>query len=345
MRARLQYLFLLALTAGLSACSLIDEDLRHCGTDYNIDYELRLVTNMTTELQTQLSSDIEMSATAMALQNHLQGIFSDHAHDVNLSFYDVKDDSTRIHHERHIMDATQSSYTLYIPIRKYMHVAIANIEDNNEVFLKEDERCHTARLEQPVRDTVDSQTTGVFTARLPMDIKQGVDQQFDVRLYMANCASALILDTLGGHFKDVRVYASGFATGLNLADSTYRFEYTPVVRSRQVAVAGDEAPLCFTTVTFPSKDVEDTRSIIETDDPFVSETADHPLWRYRVYATLSDGSVTETILGVKLPLRAGQFKLIQAKVQPDGSVTPREPYVGASVTLNWIEGTSWDVEI
>lgn len=335
---------LMVLVASLSACSLVDADLSRCDTDYNIDYELRLVTNMTTELQARLSSDIEMSPTATALRDELKDIFSDHAHDVDLSFYDVKEDSARIHHEQHIMDATQSSYTLYIPVRRYMHVAVANINDNHEVFLEEDELCHKARLVQPRRDTVESHHTGIFTARLPMDIRQGVDQQFDVRLYMANCASALVLDTLGLRFKDIRVFASGFATGLNLADSTYRFDNTPVVRASQVEVDSEGAPLCFTTVTFPSRDVEDTKVIIETEDPFMSETAENPLWRYRVYFTLDDGSVTETILGVNLPLRAGQFKVIRARALPDGSVVPMDSYVGASVTLKWNERPGWEIE-
>ena len=341
MRNCVPYLLLIVL----SACSLIDADMSHCDTDYNIDYELRLVTNMTTELKTELSSEIAMSPTATAIHDQLKDIFSDHAHDVDLSFYDVKEDSARIHHEQHIMDATQSSYTLYIPIRKYMHVAVANIDDNHEVFLEEDEFCHTARLVQPKRDTVDSHHTGIFTARLPMDIKEGVDQQFDVRLYMANCASALVLDTLGSQIKDIRVYASGFATGFNLADSTYRFDASPIVKARRVPVEGEGAPLCFSTVTFPSRDVTDTKVVIETEDPFVSEAAETPLWQYRVYILLADGSITETILGIRLPLRAGQLKVIRVRVMPDGSAMSLDHYVGVSVTLKWNEGASWDLEI
>ena len=55
-----------------------------------------------------------------------------------------------------------------------------------------------------------------------MDIQDGVDQQFDVKLYMVNSASSLVLDTLGSHIKDIQVFASGFANSFDLADSTYR---------------------------------------------------------------------------------------------------------------------------
>ena len=343
MRKVLKYFFLAVPAILLTGCALVDEDLSDCETDYTLDYELRLVTNMTTELRTQLNMAADVQV-ATALRQYLSGVFTDYAHDVNLSFYDVYGDSTRLHNERHIMDANQSSYTLYIPVRKYMHIAIANIEDNPQVALEEDGKCHTSRLSQPVRDTLDSQPTGVFTARLPMDVKEGGDQRFDVKLYMANCASALVLDTLGSGIRDIRVYASGFATGFSLADSTYRYDYTPIVRTRKIDVDGAGAPLCFASVTFPSKDATGTKTIIETEDPFVSEAADNPLWRYKVYSTLRDGSVTETVLGVKLPLMAGQFKLIKALVLDDGSCAPTAPWVGSIVTLDWIEQPGWEVD-
>ena len=96
---------------------------------------------MTTELQTQLSMAADVNVSS-ALRQYMSGIFTDYAHDVNLSFYDVYGDSTRLHNERHIMDANQSSYTLFIPVRKYMHIAIANIEDNHLHALHPREKVH-----------------------------------------------------------------------------------------------------------------------------------------------------------------------------------------------------------
>ena len=335
-------LFVVAVSAG---CALIDENTNDCETDYNLDYELRLVTNMTTELETQVSTQVELTAVADVLKEHLSDIFTDYAHDVDLSFYDVQADSIRLHHETHIMDNNQHSYTLYIPVHKYMHVAVANLK-SSDVILTQDDRCHTARLEHPVNDVnnvIESQRTGLFTARLPMDIKEGVDQTFDVKLYMANCSSALTLDTLGSHIKDFKVYASGFANGFNLADSTYYFHFTPQVKADEVPV-NDGRFVCFCNVNFPSKDVPGTKSVIDSDDPFITPAADEALWKYAIYATLQDGTITETILGVKLPLLPGEFKLIRGKVQPDGGIVPREPYVGASVTLQWNDGAAWDVD-
>ena len=93
-----------ALIGVLSAsCSVIDDDLSVCGNDYELDYELRLVTNMTTELKTQLTTETELNL-AQALRTHLTDIFTDFAHDVDLSFYDTQGDSLRLQHDEHIMD-------------------------------------------------------------------------------------------------------------------------------------------------------------------------------------------------------------------------------------------------
>lgn len=338
------YIALAFLLPVLSGCSLVAEDMSDCETDYHINYELRLVTNMTTELQTQLSMSTDVEV-ASALETYLKDVFTDYAHDVDLSFYDVYGDSLRLHHESHIMNATQSSYSLYIPVREYMHVAVANISETPQLQLLEDEKCHTAILQQVVKDTIDTYKRGVFTARLPMDIKEGEDQQFDVKLYTTSCAHALVLDTLGSHIKDMKVFASGFATGFSLADSTFRYSYTPVVRADKVPVGNTPGePLCYAAVTFPSRNVPETKEIINTDG-FVTDVASESIWRYIIYTTLSDGTVTETILGVRIPVLPGQLKIIKCTVTDDGAVNPQAPWVGAMITLDWSNGASWEVEV
>lgn len=341
-------LFLIPVVAAFAGCGLVDEDMSDCETDYTLDYELRLVTNMTTELQTELSlaADVQLSTS---LKTYLKDVFTDFAHDVDLGFYDVvrdemAGDSLRLHHESHIMDANQTRYTLYIPVRKYQHLAVANIEDNGIVSLENGGLCHSARLVQTVRDTLSCHRTGLFTARLPMDIKEGEDQQFNVRLYMANCASAIVIDTTDSGVRDVKAFATGFATGFNICDSTYNFSYTPVIRADRIEL-DEPGRVCFATVTFPSRGVKDTKTIIDTDDPFVSEYAEQSLWRYKVYTTLPDGSVTESILGITKPLHAGQFKIIKVKVLNNGGVQPSDPTVGVSVTLDWTPGQEYDVPL
>lgn len=333
------------MAAAFTGCALVDENLTDCEANHRLNYEIRLVTNMTTELQTQLSmaADVQVST---ALQAYLGNVFTDYAHDVNLSFYDVFGDSLRLHHEAHQMEASQSKYTLFIPVREYMHVAVANMDLVPGLELVGDEKCHAARLQQEVRDTVESFKTGVFTARLPMHIKEGMDQEFDVKLYTASSVHAVVLDTLGSHIKDIKVFSTGFATSFNLADSVFHYSFTPVVRDEEVEVGDTPGnPLCFASVTFPSRNPSSTKVIINNDDEFVTESADESLWRCKVYATLPDGSITETVLGVKLPLLPGEFKIIKCTVTNDGSTSPKAPWVGASVTLNWNDQPAWNVDI
>lgn len=333
-----------ALCLAIAGCTLVDEDLSRCATSSDIDYEMRLVTNLTAELETQVSAQVELTAVASALQQHLSSVFTDLAHDVDLSFYDVQGDSARLHHEAHIMDASEQSFTLFIPRREYMHLAVANLEQCGQLQLVNDERCHSAKLLRTAQDNkVSSLEAGVFAARLPMEMKEGVDEHFDVKLGMVNCAGALALDTLGSGLGGIKVCMSGFANGLNLADSSYIFQATPEVLADEVKVE-DGRFACFCAVTFPSKDVG-TKVVIDTEDPFVSPEAAEALWNCTVYVSTKDGSVTKTDLGVKQPLRPGQFKLIRAKVEPDGSVMPTEQYVGVSVTLDWNEQPGWDIDI
>ena len=269
---RHSFLVLAAMAAALlfQGCSLVDENLSDCETDYKINYELRLITNMTTELKTQLETELSTEvdfAAAAALKDYLNEIFTDFAHDVDLSFYDVVEDSVRLHHEAHIMDANQSSYTLYIPVHRYMHTAVANVVDNKLVTLQEDENCHTAVLHQDIADTIGTHKTGLFTARLPMDVLEGIDQTFDVSLYMANCATSIVVDTLGSHIRDLKVHMTGFATDFNICDSTYRFKFSSIVKTDKLDISAPGG-MCFASVNYPSRDTRPTKSIFETTEPF-----------------------------------------------------------------------------
>ena len=317
------------LTAG---CSTIDDDLSDCNNNFEMNYELRLVTNMTTELKTQLTTMTELSV-ANALMVHLKDIFTDFAHDVDLSFYDTEGTLNRLQHDQHIMDANQSSYTLTLPMRKYMHLAIANITDNDVVSLMGDEYSPSSMLQQAKGQVTDgleilpSHTTGLFTARQSMEVLSGVDQTFNVHLYMANCAATLVLDTKGQPYSDLKVYATGFADAFYIRDSTYIFTDTsPLVKAERVATDNDM--LCFCSVNFPSRDAIPTATKSRAEE-------EPTLWQFKVYLTKTDGSVTETVLDIDEPLKAGDLKIIKGELDDDGAVRPYNSTVGVSVTLNW----------
>ncbi len=336
-------IFTVFLAAG---CSLVDEDFSECPDELTIDYEMHLVTNVQTEIGTVLSLDQDIPV-AEALRKYLKDIFSDHAHDVDLSFYDVNAPMPVLEHFSDIVDASQASYTLHIPAREYMHLAVANLQENAQVSLQDQELCQTSRLLQVDGsgdpEVIAPHTTGLFTARLPMNVLENVSRTFDVNLYMANCATALVLDrTAEGtpEISDIKAFTTGFAHSFNIADSTYVFGRETLVRADAVPVEGDAESL-YVTVQFPSRDFEpESKVVIETTDPFVSDNAEAALWEWLVYVTLSDGSITETRLEFPQSLSAGQLRIIRARVTEDGTLSTNDSSVGVSVTLNWNAGGS-----
>ncbi len=340
----------------LLSCSLIDEDQSDCGKDVKVDYELQLITNLNIELEAQLDS-VRDKDVIEALRNYLKNIFTDYAHDVDLSFYDTKADSARLHYEQVIMDASQRSYTLYLPMREYMHLAVANLMDNQLVSMTDDEHCHPSKLQQVRTDTITPHTTGLFTARLPMTVFDNVDQTFKVRLYMANCAAALVVDTQGNDATGMTVVSSGFASRFSVCDSAFVFDdVAPIIQTDDVPVKGGQQKL-FCTVNFPSKETpslrgagnaEATRTIIETEEPFLSEPSETALWEFRVYVPQKGSTrstITQSVLGLKKPLRAGELKIVRARLLPDGSVVPFDPTVGVSITLDWHDGGTYNPEL
>lgn len=333
--------------AALSGCCLIDEDLADCETEYDLHYEVRLVTNMTSELQTRLGAEAD-APIASALRTRLQGVFSDYASDIDLGFYDVirgeaAGDSLRRHHGRHELNGNEGHFAFYLPVREYMHLAVANVAESGPVSLEGDGVCHGSRLVQQVRDTIPSHRTGIFTARLPMDLRPDGPFHFDATLFMANCATALVVDTLGSHIRKLEAYASGFATGFQVCDSTYIFQYTPYVKPDRLDVPGTGSA-CFVTVNFPSRDTRpQTRTVIETEAPFLSDPSGESLWNYWLYATLPDGTVTRTRLLLYNPLRAGQLRIIRVRLYANGSADPGDSTVGVSVTLDWKPGLDHEI--
>ena len=322
---------LLFLVLALPSCRFIDEDLTRCDQEMSLDYELRLVTNVTTELETELSLETDV-AVATALKAYLKEVFTDRAHDVDLSFYDVEGEQTRLHHERHIMDANQTSYALHIPVHNYLHLGLANLDNNAALALENDATAPGSRLQQQIADTLTPHEKGVFTARERMDVKEGVSQEFKVHLYMANCAASLVLDTLGSGVKDIRVFATGFATAFDVADSVYLYQHTPIFKADKIEVDEPGAQLCFATVNFPSR-------MPQTKADEKKET----YWEFRVYSTLPSGSITETKLSVTRPLGAAQFDILKAIVYGNGSLEPEDTTVGVTVSLDWKPGMDHEV--
>ncbi len=331
----------------LSGCSTIDDDLSDCG--FEINYELKLVTNIQTKLQTQLQTDLALQTNlelTAALRTHLEKIFRDYADDVDLSFYDIQGDSVLLEHDQHDMNGSEEQYTLNIPRRHYMHLATANVKQEQSVDAFDEKLCHTSRLAQTALDTIPSHTTGLFSARYDMDIQDSISQTFNVHLYMANSATVLVVDTVGSHIRDMEVYATGFATGFHVADSTYTYvDAPPIVRANPIN-ANDKQYSCFSTVNFPSRD----KLLVPSGAPFrAPETSDDNLapgfWEYHLYVTTSKGTVTRSVVRSYAPLYAEQVLVMHLKMEPDGSPQSSDATVGVSVTLDWHQGGEYNPEL
>ena len=314
----------LALLVSFAACSTIDEDLSDCGEEFKVEYELHLITNFETELQTQLTSSAELRV-ADALRDYLADVFSNVGHDIDLSFYDTGKEANLRYHKSDLINDSTKSYTLFLPVQKYRNLALANLLNNSVVSVAGGDQSSTLALVQKPEETIESHETGLFTARTDIKVLEGEDQTFHVNLYMSNSATALVIDNSEGvNVKDIQVYATGFATGFNVNDSTYTLVHAQSVNT------GTDDMLCFCTVNFPSRDKAE---------------GDEPLWQYVVYVTLADGSVTKSVLKMEEPLKAGEIKIVKVHLQTDGSLQPVSAEVGVSVTLDWKQGGSYEWEM
>ena len=315
---------LVAATMLLPSCSIIDENLDDCGINNKIVYRLKLITNIQTELDQQLGSADERPV-ADALRQSLNGIFTDMAHDIDLSFYNT--DNIREKHEQHIMNASQAEYVVYLPERDYRNLAVANMADATNVTLESDDNTPTTmKLLQQQGDTIDSHTTGMFTARKTIEVCN-CTESFNVELYMANSCAALVVDTAGVSIRGMTVLTQDFATSFAVSDSTYAYQANPLIRSVEVPTNG-QPYTCHYAVSFPSR-----------------HTRSDGLFRIKAYVTLPDGTTTENIITVEQPLMAGYLKIIKMKMKPNGSLTPLSQDVGVSVTLNWKQGGTYEPEV
>lgn len=315
-----------AMTIALSLTSCIDEDLSDCGKDYHIGYTVRLRTNISTELSSELTSEAEQ-AFGLRLADALCDVFTDHARDIDLAFYTT--DQHLAQHEQHQMDASQASYTIYLPVKDYQHIALANSAAEPLVQLDGADNVSTAALIQQSSDTIDSHSVGLFSARLPMKVENR-DQQFDVNLYMVNSASCVVMRAEDGVVPDeVWGYADGFATSFSINDSTYAANRQTTVRERLLHDTGSDLYGLY-AASMPS--------LISSGR--VSDAS----WHIYIYVRIN-GKVTKTTLTVSEPLLAGQLRVLKGIIRRDGSISTHSQSVGVSVSLDWKPGGSHDVEI
>lgn len=304
-------ILLLATTTTLSSC--IDEDMSDCGKDYQIQYNLRLNTQLNTTIDADLNL-AEEQGIASNLKQALGKIFTDHAKDNDLSFFTGE---TLAHHEANPMDANSVSYTIFLPRNAYTNLALANTGAIGNVSIQGADALGTLALAQEKKDTIDSHNIGLFSARLNIQ-EEDFDQNLKTTLYMANCASAVVIDKNNVQADEIFGFVKGMANSFAVKDSTYSYDYGTVVKAQKVASTDTHEALY--AVSFPG--TGEIHVIVKIN-----------------------GKYTENILTFPTPLRAGNLRIAKVTLHPDGSFESKTQSVGVSVKLDWKPGGQHDIEI
>ena len=319
----------------LAACTLIDDDLSVCGADYQITYEVKLVTDVETVIEDKLSS-VGEEPIAAALRTWLEPTFSGYAHDLDMLFYSTGEEDQLRNSWHEIVDATSATYTLYIPREDYMHLAVVNTEDNTNIAVEGQNHASTLAIHQHSADTLPSYNTAIYTARLPINLSDSTVLSYHVHLYMVTCAVALIVDPDSTDAAEMKVLMSGTASDFDIRDSVFTYAHPALIRMDEVNSR------CYAVTAMPSR--EEAASPMPAR--MASNTKSSSLWQLRAYTALSDGTITETILDINSPLRAGALEIIRVKQHKDGSLEPVENTdVGVSVTLDWKDGGTHEIEL
>lgn len=335
------------LAAGLVGCSLIDEDVKGCTNQIRLTYQLQLDPEIIQEMEDELDLHADEDIRAM-LKGYVDGVFTNYARDVDLFFYETEDPKSCLRSLSEVMNSSSNTYALSMPVRSYLHTSMTNVRYSEAVQIVGSEHYPDCRLEHMQQgDYYTPQRSGLFTTRRRLDVGEKANQRFRLRLGMANSATALVLDTgKATHVTSIRVEVEGMATSFNIADSTYVYDDKAVFSTEEFSIGYKH---CYASVHFPSKDVvlppepdADTQELRTNAVDFIDEDpsgdADGKPWRWKVYATLDDGTITLSILSMGTPVRAGQLKIRNAFVWDNGEVRPNEVDMSVVVQTKWRPG-------
>ncbi len=324
---------ILALTGcavfALLPTSCIDEDNEDCGIDYNLTYDHRLITNMDDEIKKELVTADEVELGKRLREIITADVYREFGRDLDLSFYT---DQARSYQQTMSMNADQASYDFYLPIEQYRHLAISNVANEPNISLTGETALGSVKLEQIKADTIDSYKVGIYTARKDL-FEKGLKQSHYIPLYTTTDGAAIVIDPQGVETKSIKTYLTDLADGFQVADSVFTFNSNPIVSCINMADTGSNL-ICQYGIGMPSRDVPMTRT------PY-DNVWENTYWEMRVYVTLPSGSITENLLYVKVPLKAGNLEIIKGKLRGDGTIVVDNNEVGVSTNLEWTPGGTY----
>lgn len=323
----------LLLLLTLQSCSLIDDDRSDCETTYSLDYELKVVSNINLQLSEQLQVSTG-SQTLTTLNNYFSNVMQPTTSEVRLGFYPTDGDAP-VYYDRHTQ-GLRTAFAISIPADNYRHVAVIGQEDP-AIFLRDTEQAATVRLTQLLNDTVESHNRAIMAGTLDMDVLGNANQSWEVDLYPADAAVAVVMKKNPNVVRS-RVFLADLATSFTPNDSTWHWDHPSLVRTDAVDVAGTDS-VAYCGVAFPSR--MEAPGTIDPENP----AAKGAIWRVIIQSDLPDGTTTRTVLYMQKALQAGDIRVIRIKVNDDGSVSTSDSNVGASVTLDWKKGGEYNPEI
>jgi hypothetical protein len=323
-----------------AACTLINDDLSVCGEELVVDYQVQLHTDLNMQLQADLSLEAEAQVRS-SIEDWLKPVFTDKAHDVDLRFYSTENDEQKYRINEEIND-NRSSYIIHLPHHNYVHLALANIMDNNELRLLNGEHSETMELRLKNSMLASSLNTGVFTARLPMEVND-TTTHFEVHLSMMVAAVVLVVDTTRcAALHSLNATMKGSATGFSVRDSIYYYDASPVFVMEHIAMKDDS----------PSAPASRRTACSEPANPYrctglvCLPTEEGKTWSVDAVATLQDNKHTTTTLTIDDPLLAGSLRVLSVRMDSTGALRPKEgQQVGVSVQLDWKEGGEHEIDL
>lgn len=323
----------LSLLAAVSSCDNfmgIDDDQSDCGKDFNLSYRMRLLTNKDIEEATVFNSANDQYV-AKAVDDALSKYFREYADNLDLSFYRDQTGAVELSESQPI-NGNQAAYTFYLEHDIYDHLAVGNSDQETAVALAATDQFSTARLTANGTTTLQNHHVALYTGRARLDAtgQKALDGQVD--LYMANSAAVLVIDTTGYEVRDIQMTVEGVASAFNIADSTYTYNGGTIDAMRlDMSAYPDNKREALYTYCFPSRDQ--------------ATKADEAIWTIKVYVTLTDGTITENVLSIYEPLKAGNVEIYKSKIDEKGVLLIADSQVGVSVTLDWKPGGQYNPDL
>lgn len=301
------------------SCTWWDYEGPPCDSNRTVTCRLRMVVNVDSQLLAQLPADHD-SVLRMSLSDYFTRMVHPSSHLLWMGFYD-KLSGTLSRSYTTFVQSSGSTMTLSLPEGDLRLIASSDVDMLSDTTLTS-----TARLAQIGGDSITGRSDVAYSGRL--DMPDGNDS-YAITLYPTDAQLAVVANT-DQTIKSVRMSVEGLYTTFSLNDSIYSSQnQRPVTLPLRIATENNGRQVYAATV-FPTQD---------------GTRANNSTWQITVYASTASGSITRSILTPHPGFKAGDIRVIQVSINKNGVVETTDASVGASITLDWKPGGTYNPEI